>query len=92
MNSINHIILFKTFRGMSSLDNEFLAERFDSPARELFLWSVLMGRKEMARVFMEEGRHPIASALMATRLLKRMGDRIKGEDTDKSIFFHQLAE
>ena len=77
---------------MSAIDNEFLAERFDSPARELFIWSVLMGRKEMARVFMAEGPHPIASALMATRILKRIGDRIKGEDTDKSIFFLELAE
>ena len=77
---------------MSSLDNEFLAETFDAPARELFIWSVLMGRKEMARLFMTEGPHPIASALMASRILKRMGDGVKGDDLDKSIFLNELAE
>ena len=77
---------------MSSIDNEFLAATFEFPARELFIWSVLLGRKEMARLFMAEGRHPIASALMASRLLRRMGDRVKGDDADKNIFFVELAE
>ena len=29
---------------------------FDEPARELFIWSILMHRQEMAMLFWEEGK------------------------------------
>ena len=49
--------------------------------RELFKLSVLLNRKEMARLFWEESKEPMAAALFASKMLKTMAEKA-GEDSD----------
>ncbi|CAH1797575.1 unnamed protein product [Owenia fusiformis] len=46
---------------------------YEQPARELFMWSVLMNREELAVVFWDEGNDGIAAALTASKILKELG-------------------
>ena len=42
----------------------------DYTMRDLFLWSILMNRIEMAKVFLSHIKYRICSALIATKILK----------------------
>ncbi|KAK3605981.1 hypothetical protein CHS0354_019660 [Potamilus streckersoni] len=53
---------------------------FDDPAQELFIWSVLTTRQEMAKLFWLHGKDAIAGALVANALLHAMSDRT--DDTE----------
>ncbi|XP_071503597.1 transient receptor potential cation channel subfamily M member 5-like [Diadema antillarum] len=54
----------KKQRGSSSIF------RFDEPFQELFLYAALRNRFEMAKLFWERCREPIAAALTATKMLE----------------------
>ena len=49
-----------------------------NPNLDLFIWAVLMNRREIARVIWERSRENIACALMASKLLSTMAERISG--------------
>ncbi|XP_060580659.1 transient receptor potential cation channel subfamily M member-like 2 isoform X2 [Ruditapes philippinarum] len=53
---------------------------FENPSQELFIWSVLMIRQGMAKLFWAEGKDAIAAALVANSILKAM--RSKTDDTE----------
>ncbi|KAK3605984.1 hypothetical protein CHS0354_019664 [Potamilus streckersoni] len=48
---------------------------FVNPAQELFLWSVLNNRQDMAKLFWLQGKDAIAAALVAHALLNAMSER-----------------
>nr|6CO7_A Chain A, Predicted protein [Nematostella vectensis]6CO7_B Chain B, Predicted protein [Nematostella vectensis]6CO7_C Chain C, Predicted protein [Nematostella vectensis]6CO7_D Chain D, Predicted protein [Nematostella vectensis] len=56
-----------------------------TPYLDVFLWAVLCNRRELARVLWEAGREPMAAALMASRLLKRMASRAQEDNTITDI-------
>ncbi|KAL3836664.1 hypothetical protein ACJMK2_022086 [Sinanodonta woodiana] len=56
---------------------------FDDPAQELFIWSVLTTRQEMAKLFWLHGKDAIAGALVANALLHALSDRT--DDTELLI-------
>ncbi|XP_053372803.1 transient receptor potential cation channel subfamily M member-like 2 [Mercenaria mercenaria] len=56
---------------------------FENPSQELFIWSVLMIRQDMAKLFWAEGKDAIAAALVANSVLQAMKD--KTEDTELVI-------
>ncbi|XP_052804145.1 transient receptor potential cation channel subfamily M member-like 2 isoform X2 [Mya arenaria] len=45
---------------------------FDQPFQDLFIWSILMIRQDMAKLFWAEGKDAIAAALVGNNLLKSM--------------------
>ncbi|XP_060577769.1 transient receptor potential cation channel subfamily M member-like 2 isoform X4 [Ruditapes philippinarum] len=53
---------------------------FENPSQELFIWSVLMIRQGMAKLFWAEGKDAIAAALVANSILQAM--RNKTDDTE----------
>ncbi|KAL5010117.1 hypothetical protein ScPMuIL_012422 [Solemya velum] len=58
---------------------------FPNAAQELFLWSVLMNRQEMAELFWKEGMDSIAAALVGYSLLKAMIARTDDTELAKRI-------
>ncbi|XP_070536806.1 transient receptor potential cation channel subfamily M member-like 2 isoform X1 [Ptychodera flava] len=64
--------------------------RFDNPARELFLWSVLLNYHDMAELFWEEGSDAMASALVASQVQKAMAE--EEDDLDTSNDLQKQAE
>lgn len=56
-----------------------------TPYRDVFLWSVLCNRRELARVLWEAGREPVAAALMASKLLRSMARKSHTDDTITDI-------
>ncbi|ESO93554.1 hypothetical protein LOTGIDRAFT_161660 [Lottia gigantea] len=64
--------------------------KVDHPIQDLFVWSVLMNRQEMADLFWKELDEPLAAALFANSLYKAMNTR--SEDTEISLKLHQHAE
>lgn len=56
-----------------------------TPYRDVFIWAVLSNRKEMAKLMWSMGREQIATALMATRLLKSMAGKARADDTITDI-------
>ncbi|XP_022111704.1 transient receptor potential cation channel subfamily M member 5-like [Acanthaster planci] len=62
---------------------------FRSPVRELFLYAVLQNREQMARMFWEEGKEAIPSALTASKILTSLA--AKEPDPDQSTFMQSHA-
>ncbi|ELU05025.1 hypothetical protein CAPTEDRAFT_203326, partial [Capitella teleta] len=58
---------------------------FDEPARELFVWSVLMGFKDLSMLFWEEGKEATAAALTAQMFLKNMIDMTDDADLKEEL-------
>ncbi|KAK7482390.1 hypothetical protein BaRGS_00026409, partial [Batillaria attramentaria] len=58
---------------------------FGRPAQELFLWSVLMNRQDLAKLFWREGNESTAAALVANNLLKSLK-----RYTDDTDMLHRL--
>ncbi|XP_033100606.1 transient receptor potential cation channel subfamily M member-like 2 [Anneissia japonica] len=62
--------------------------QFDNPIRELLIWSVLQGRKEMSHYFWEECKElMIAAALTSCMILKNMSQK-----QDAADYKEQLSE
>ncbi|XP_013398789.1 transient receptor potential cation channel subfamily M member 2 [Lingula anatina] len=64
----------------SSSDLDQNHEYFDVPARELFVFAVLMNRMEMSKLFWERLEEPIGAALTAAQMLQTMQKHT--EDTE----------
>ncbi|KAL9974194.1 hypothetical protein ACROYT_G011206 [Oculina patagonica] len=66
-----------------------------APYRDVFIWAVLSNRQHMAKLMWSMGKEQIASALMATRLLKSMAGKaladISNELLDHANDFEQHA-
>lgn len=63
-------------------------EKYSFPANELFLWAVLMNRREMAFLFWKEGMEGLPAALVANRLLKAMKQRSRDYDQINKLQGH----
>ncbi|XP_072174396.1 transient receptor potential cation channel subfamily M member-like 2 [Diadema setosum] len=70
------------------LQQNIVTNQFDQPLRELFLFAILQNRHDMARLFWEEGRESIASALTASKILKAMADKEDDSDQSESMMKH----
>ncbi|ELT87598.1 hypothetical protein CAPTEDRAFT_226576 [Capitella teleta] len=55
---------------------------FEQPFRELFLWSVLMNRQEMAKFLWERCHESIPSALAATTIFRSLASKVAHYDSD----------
>eukprot|EP00112_Aurelia_sp_Birch-Aquarium-sp1_P007627 Seg1831.8 transcript_id=Seg1831.8/GoldUCD/mRNA.D3Y31 product="Transient receptor potential cation channel subfamily M member 2" protein_id=Seg1831.8/GoldUCD/D3Y31 len=55
------------------------AMQVGDPWLDLFVWAVLANRREMAQLIWSKGRETIAMALMATKLLKGLIDKVLSE-------------
>lgn len=56
-----------------------------TPYRDVFIWAVLSNRQDMAKLMWSMGKEQIASALMATRLIKSMAGKARADDTITDI-------
>ncbi|KAL9966190.1 hypothetical protein ACROYT_G024228 [Oculina patagonica] len=56
-----------------------------TPYRDVFIWAVLSNRQDMAKLVWSMGKEQIASALMATRMLKSMAGKARADDTITDI-------
>lgn len=56
-------------------------KKFEFPMRELFVFAILQNWHDMAKLFWEEGRESIASALAGSKMLKGMAS--KEDDSDQ---------
>ncbi|XP_071942447.1 transient receptor potential cation channel subfamily M member-like 2 isoform X2 [Antedon mediterranea] len=63
---------------------------FDNPIRELLIWSVLQGRKEMSQFFWEECKEMISAALTSSMILKFMAE--KEDDADYKEHLDELSD
>ncbi|GAB1610170.1 hypothetical protein Ahia01_001303000, partial [Argonauta hians] len=59
-------------------------------ANELFLWSVLLNRTDMAFLFWKEGMEALPSALVANKLLKSL--KLWSKDHDQQIRLQEHAD
>ncbi|XP_063423231.1 transient receptor potential cation channel subfamily M member-like 2 isoform X2 [Mytilus trossulus] len=53
--------------------------------QELFFWSVLMNRQELAKIFWKQGKDAIAGALVAYGLLKKLAKKTEDTELQKSL-------
>ncbi len=88
--TLGQLLLVHHSRGIFYTDFIFPGEKytvpdFDEPARELFVWSVLMNRLDMAMHFWDEGKEGTSAALAAQRLLKSMLERTEDSEISKEI-------
>jgi hypothetical protein len=60
------------------------------PAKDLFLWAVLMNQQDLAKLFWREGNEQTAAALVANCLLKNMKKHT--EDCDMNLRLQKNAE
>ena len=49
------------------------------PLLDLFIWAILANRREMAKMIWTRGHENIAMALMATKLLKGLVEKVLSE-------------
>ncbi|OON13534.1 transporter, cation channel family protein [Opisthorchis viverrini] len=61
------------------------AIQLDRPARELLIWSILVGKLRMAELFWTMEKEPIAAALLASILLTSLGNKTD-DFTDKEDY------
>ncbi|KAF8570300.1 hypothetical protein P879_04457 [Paragonimus westermani] len=61
------------------------AIQLDRPARELLIWSILVGKLRMAELFWTMEKEPIAGALLASILLTSLGSKTD-DFTDKEDY------
>uniref|UniRef100_A0A5K3FFH8 Lipase_3 domain-containing protein n=1 Tax=Mesocestoides corti TaxID=53468 RepID=A0A5K3FFH8_MESCO len=59
--------------------------QFDRPARELLIWSVLVGKLRMSELFWTMEKEPIAAALLASILLSALSNKTD-DFTDKEDY------
>ncbi|XP_039598768.1 transient receptor potential cation channel subfamily M member 2 [Polypterus senegalus] len=65
-------------------------EVFEDPVRDLFIWTILQCRTELAQIVWEQCKDCLASALAASKILKELAK--EEEDTDRSEVMESLAE
>uniref|UniRef100_A0A4W3H5R4 Transient receptor potential cation channel, subfamily M, member 2 n=1 Tax=Callorhinchus milii TaxID=7868 RepID=A0A4W3H5R4_CALMI len=65
-------------------------QEFEEPARDLFLWAILQKRKMLANILWVQSSDSIASALVATKILKKLSS--EANDTDLSEAMEELAQ
>jgi len=53
---------------------------FEYPARDLLLWSLLLNRKKLAKIFWKLGQDHISSALTGSMLMKSLSDEATREE------------
>ncbi|XP_032880095.1 transient receptor potential cation channel subfamily M member 2 [Amblyraja radiata] len=70
--------------------DEFYEGQLDSPERDLFIWAILMKRKNMASIFWRQGMDSIAASLIACKILKKISS--EENDTDLSELMEELAQ
>ena len=77
---------------MSFLDLIQQANKVKEPWLDLFVWAILANRREMAKMIWSRGRENIAMALMATKLLKGLVEKVLSErdmvDVGASLLDH----
>lgn len=59
-----------------------------NPIRELFLYAILLNRREMARLLWEKIDEAIAAALTASKILKAMASKEDDMDQKESMLQH----
>ncbi|XP_033624226.1 transient receptor potential cation channel subfamily M member-like 2 isoform X2 [Asterias rubens] len=64
---------------------------FYNPIRELFLFSILQNRDEMARMLWDEGKEALASALTASKILKSMASKEADHDQSTMMKLHAAS-
>jgi transient receptor potential cation channel subfamily M protein 2 len=75
------------------------ASTVDCPERELFLWALLLNRRQLAMIFWRAGKDHIGGALTASMLMKSLSDMVykegelelAGELRTNSMYFEMLA-
>ncbi|KAK6180329.1 hypothetical protein SNE40_012504 [Patella caerulea] len=67
-----------------------IQRKLDHPIQDLFIWSILMNRQELAKLFWVELDEPIAAALFANGLYK--GLKMISVDTEISQILQQNAD
>lgn len=83
----------------SSSEEDYLDELedvsvFDNPSMELFLYSILLGRFELADIFWREGQDQISAALLAVKLIKSYATIFEEQSVDllqKANYYENLA-
>ena len=72
------------------------ANQVEDPWLDLFVWAVLANRRDMAQLIWSKGRETIAMALMATKLLKGLVEKVLSErdmvDIGNSLLEHARYE
>ena len=58
---------------------------FEQPTRELFMWSILLNRVDLAMIFWDEGKDSMAASLTAAQILKVMGQKTDDFELNKEI-------
>ncbi|KAL3307625.1 Transient receptor putative cation channel subfamily M member 2, partial [Cichlidogyrus casuarinus] len=72
-------------RGMQLDETQTKMIQLDRPARELLIWSILVGKLRMADLFWTMEKEPIAGALLASILLSALGNKTD-DFTDKEDY------
>ncbi|KAJ8309654.1 hypothetical protein KUTeg_012798 [Tegillarca granosa] len=62
-----------------------ISQDFQNPHQEAFLWSVLLNRQNMAKLFWKYSRDSIAAALVASALLHAMSSKTEDKDLRQSL-------
>ncbi|XP_064607537.1 transient receptor potential cation channel subfamily M member-like 2 isoform X2 [Liolophura sinensis] len=85
----------KQFNPIDSQPDASLIKRKD-PERDLFIWSILMGRCDMAKLFWEKRHESLMAALVAHSLLNALQRRMEDNDVkqrlqENALDFQRLA-
>ncbi|CAH1774148.1 unnamed protein product [Owenia fusiformis] len=72
---VDNAMMVQSYGGAPPGDLQKSRYAFEEPARELFIWCVLMARDDLAMTFWEEGKDTIAAALTASMLLKELSSK-----------------
>ena len=75
---------------LSGSISDMKKDQFEFPMRELFVFAILQNWHDMAKLFWEEGRESIASALAGSKMLKGMAS--KEDDSDQIANMEEHAE
>ncbi|XP_036366346.1 transient receptor potential cation channel subfamily M member-like 2 isoform X3 [Octopus sinensis] len=90
LNDVAQLINFLMDDDYFEYSYETNSPEFNYPANELFLWSVLLNRQEMAFLFWKEGMEALPSALVANKLLKSL--KLRSKDYDQKIKLQEHAD
>ncbi|XP_041459667.1 transient receptor potential cation channel subfamily M member-like 2 isoform X2 [Lytechinus variegatus] len=73
---------------VDDMNRNVQTNQFEYPLRELFIYAILQNWHDMAKLFWEEGRESIASALAASKMLKGMADKEDDSDQIDNMIAH----
>ncbi|KAH3778451.1 hypothetical protein DPMN_179910 [Dreissena polymorpha] len=63
-------------------NNKNVRQDFKNPAIDLFVWSILMVRQDMAKIFWIQGKNALPKALVCYYLLKKLKRKIDKTNTE----------